>query len=78
MLLLFSSLLFPLSDFTLTSPTLDLMPEQRHFPHFVTSYLDGTGEVFIFGALVVSRALRPLNNVCISLKVGRSSRVQSV
>lgn len=40
--------LFPSrSDFTLTSPILCLTPEQRRFPHFVTSYLDGAAELFI-------------------------------
>lgn len=59
------------SDFTLTSPILRLMPEQRPFPHFVTSCLDGAAEVFIVHLLYPE----PLNSVCVSVKVRRSSPI---
>lgn len=63
--------LFPSrSDFTLTSPILRLMPEQRHFPHFVTGCLDGAAEVFI-----VHLYPEPLNSVSVYVKVRRSSPI---
>lgn len=66
--------LFPSrADFTLTSPILRLIPEQRHFPHFVTSYLDGAAELFIVHLLYGE----PLNSVCISVKVTRPGGVLS-
>lgn len=66
-----ASTLPPRSDFTLTSPILRLMPEQRHFPHFVTSCLDGAAEVFIVHLLYPE----PLNSVCVSVKVRRLSPI---
>lgn len=62
----------PRSDFTLTSPILRLTPEQRHFPHFVTSCLGGAAEVFMVHLLYPE----PLNSVCVSVKVRRSSPIQ--
>lgn len=50
------------------------MPEQRHFPHFVTSCLDGAAEVFIVHLLYPE----PLNSNCVSVKVRRSSPIWSL